>query len=338
MVCRDQLRCPSICLGMSNREVPKFSDEPETREQGLQVVLHLRPTNARAPVVRFADWDISAISDPASPDRTNILAVGIGEPQVVPFDDSLLETALRWLAADENAWLDVLPRAMVAGSIVYPELLPDDDDTVEGLRKLLIDVGDFALSHPETLDGEQLPAVDALWLARQLSSLRKSLLFTLAMRNYEKPTEFYARLEKQIDAIDPEAGDALRQTFGSADDSHSALARMFLLADRTVIDVSPLISADSPGGPLRTNVEPYTPQQVIWFTIALSAGAIVPPSPMSGVFRCGYQLCQKLFVSKRLGVGGTHRFCSVAHGKRFHAARRMKAKAKRKRPQEKSED
>jgi hypothetical protein len=313
---------------MGKRKLPKWDETSLSLEQRLQFLLDLSLSSPGTTVTRFETWDIDSL--PVG-DSNGIYALGVGERQMVPFDDQLLASALQWLASDAAAWLEELPYLLARKRALaqQPERVLAWPVTGSSLVELLTVAGDFGLSR--TVAG--VPAVALSTLVAQLSALRISLMLALAFQKQEKPAEFFAQIERGMEALSPGITAELYEHFGSPASGHFPLARMFFLAgsELELLGVGHLFAGDTlGGGPLRVDPGPRTPQQAIWFTIALSAGAIVSPYPVPGVFRCSYHLCQKVFVSRKLGVGGQLRFCSVAHGKRYHAARRMKEKTRAK--------
>ncbi len=75
-------------------------------------------------------------------------------------------------------------------------------------------------------------------------------------------------------------------------------------------------------GALSAYLDPLTPAQSMWLTLAITAGVL--PSAFSrrgaGIAQCDYAPCGKLYYRKPSTVKGTFRFCSTECGKRFHAA------------------
>ncbi len=298
-------------------------------EERLQKLLGLRPADSRITVTQFDDWQIDAFPDPDHSDQLNVLAVGVGEPRIVEFDDGMLQAALQWLASDRNGWLAEMRRAMGGpnGELTRPELLADEQVILDAVYDLLYAVGDLGLSGPATVNGQAISAVDTVAIPFRLAPLRSVLLLALSLQNVDQPAKLWRSVERELEKLDPAVASQLHQRFGEPGEPHFALARLLIVAGMSEFHVGGILDVGSPGGPVRAESGPRTPEQLIWFTIALSAGAIIPPKPMPGVFQCAYHLCRKVFVSRRLGVVGKRRFCSVAHGNRFYAARRMKEKS-----------
>ncbi len=309
----------------------KTSGEDALHQQ-IQKLLGLRPAGPRISVTRFESWEIVPVPHAGGgDDQVNVLAIGLGEPRVVEFDDDMLQATLQWLASDENAWLEQMRRAMGGlrgGEMARPDLLPDDQIIVDGLYELLQVAGDLGMSDPVTVNGEAALRVDTLFMASQLATLRTALVLALALQRVDEPSKFWRSIESEMENQEPGVTTQLHQHFGDPQDARSALARLWLVAGMNELQLGTMLEVGNPADPFRIDSGPRSPEQLIWFVVALSAGAIVPPYPMPGVFQCAYHLCRKVFVSRKLGVGGTRRFCSVAHGKRFHAARRMKEKSK----------
>mgnify|MGYP001161968613 CR=1 FL=1 len=311
-------------------EVPKFSDEAALAER-LVRLLQFQPREPDILVTRFPSWKFGFFKDPVAPGEYNLLAVGLGVPERVPFRDSMLEAALHWLASDDAAWVDALQAAMPhpLRGVEHPELAPDEEVVAQSLQQLFTVVGDLGMSHQADLAEGTVTAVDLLALSHRLGQLRPTLLLAVALHSIEQPASFYAAIERQIEATDPGLVAQMQSYFGEPERASSALVRVFMLAGMQWFYEGALQAPASPGGPAHADARPRNPLQLMWLVAASSVGAIVPPYPLPGVYQCAYHRCQRVFLSKKTKVSGKLRFCCPEHGKRFYAARRMKEKSAR---------
>lgn len=313
-------------------EVPKsLPGISPALQQRLRTLLRIESQDDAAFVTRFPSWKIGFLPDPVQPASVRLRAVGEGEPERVRFDERMLEAALAWLAADENAWLAAARRNIQARSstrLVSDPSGPDPEEIASALRKLFASAGDLGLLPAA---GEHGPSayIELDTLILHLEGFRRGLLFALALHSVAAPDEFWEWLEREIGVLDHRAFAALSAHFGNPADARAVLARVWFVMMVNSLGLGKVVGMDGPGEPVRIDPGPRTPEQEIWFTIALSIGAIVPPYPLPGVYQCAYHRCRRIFTSNKTGVSGKLRFCCPEHGKRFYAARRMKEKAAR---------
>lgn len=296
----------------------------------LGQLVRFRPPDQRAQTLRFPEWSffVRETDEPAAP---RYLVVGRGDPELIQFDAAAREAAIRWLASDGAAWLDVMAQHRLAarGLVPEPASLPDDAYVESSFLELLSAAGDLGLATETLLDNRRVHAIAFLDAAWRLSSVRSIVLLALAFRSVEKPTALFSAVESEMAAGDPSVLSQLREFLGPGHATGVAFPRLFMLAGMDWLLADRLFEPESIFDPLRVVPGPLSPLLDIWLVAAVSVGAIVPPYPLPGVFRCEYHLCGKVFVSNRRGVVGHRRFCCPEHGKRFYAARRMKEKAAR---------
>ena len=240
----------------------------------------------------------------------------------------MLEETLAWLVDDAQEWLSGFSRAVGPAYELDVSLLPPEEEFFASFERLFSAAGDLGLGRRATgLPGDPL-AVDIMGLAYRLSRVQGAVKLALALQRLDTPAKYWADIERQMDDDEPGIVAQLYEFFGDPIAGRSALARLLFISDMRALEFGPALDVSAPGEPVSV-ASPHTPIQLIWSAAALAAGAITTPVPLPGVFQCSYHLCQRLFVSPKLGVGGNRRFCSVEHGKRFYAARRMKEKSKR---------
>lgn len=299
-------------------------------QQRLRTLLRIESQDDAAFVTCFPSWKIAFLPDPVQPDFVGLRAIGQGNPVRLRFDAQMLEAALIWLAADDNAWLAEAGRSIYAPSL--PGTFEVSGQFIESmaaaLRKLFDVAGDLDLLPPP---GEPGPAgyIDLPSLVARLAALRRALLFAFRLRDVDSPERFWELLEHEIAVLDESLLAAMTAHFGDSDAARSVLARVWFLTLLNSMGLGKVVGMGGPGEPVRVDPGPRTPEQEVWFTIALSIGALIPPYPLPGVYRCAYHRCRRVFTSAKTGVSGHRRFCCPEHGKRFYAARRMKEKAAR---------
>ncbi len=81
-------------------------------------------------------------------------------------------------------------------------------------------------------------------------------------------------------------------------------------------------------GPGRIVLTGATALQQVWLGIAVTVGAIDPPVPIDGIYRCAYQACRRTFTGRRRPAG-TLPFCSKRHGKSYWAAKATRERRQR---------
>ena len=206
-------------------------------------------------------------------------------------------------------------------------MAPDADVAFPALEDLLLEVGDLGLSYPESVATGTVSAVDILEFVLKFAPLRRALFLVLELHDADPGAlrdDQAARLERQI----PGVMTLVDRLFDDARIKREGLARASFANQLRLQHLGRTRFGPRMGGP--NIVEPSTrsPLQFLWFSVAVSADAIIPPYPVPGVYRCAYHLCGDVFLSRKRGVVGRLRFCSIEHGKRFHAAKRMKQKTK----------
>ena len=82
----------------------------------------------------------------------------------------------------------------------------------------------------------------------------------------------------------------------------------------------------NPFAPARITVRATTPAQFLWVSLGATCGAIEPPFPVEGFYRCSYDVCGRLFFSEQARTKGENVFCSPRCGKSFWATKRMREK------------
>lgn len=294
-------------------------------------MLKLGPAVPGTLVTRFEDWRVESSPVADGADEVHLYAVGVGDPEVVPFTDAMIQIVLFVLASDGAAFFNDLETSLDDYEWADQSPLP------RLLCALLRVAGDFALSFPADVSGATLPAVDALHLASELAALRSALLVVLDLQRRET-SAFWSALSAEVEEQEPGLSSELASLFSEPGSNRIALARLWLVARLSAHGLCRLRGAIAPGGPFEIDPGLRTPFQELWFTLAFSADAIVPPYPLPRVFRCSYHLCRKVFISRKLGVVGELRFCTDRHGKSYHAAKRMKAKSKKNAPKPQTED
>ncbi len=297
----------------------------------LARLLGVEAKDAPGLVTRFPEWNVEFFDDPANPGDVQLLAVGVGEPDVAPFGAAMLEASLRWIASDDAAWVDSMRAAMpdrLAG-VQHPDLAPDVDVLAESIRRLFTCAGDLGMAQRIDVHGETRVCVDLFGLSLLLGRLRPAIRLALALRRVDQPASFFRAIEREVEAIDPGLVAEMRAYFGEPGRADVTLARVFMFAGMQWFHGGISRAPSVPGEPLHLSPGTRNPLQLMWLVGAVSVGAVVCPFPVPGVYQCAYHRCQKVFLSNKLEVSGKLRFCCPEHGKRFYAARRMKEKAAR---------
>jgi hypothetical protein len=159
-------------------------------------------------------------------------------------------------------------------------------------------------------------------LILDLSLLRRGLLLSFAAtRSDSAAVHQQLAIDRMSKKIAPEF---LESAASGADGARSAARTWLALAisiqlGRHALEVT-LRPAPDPG-PARFELRPRTALDALWLAASVSVGAIEPPFPISGVFKCDYPVCGRVFFGDRAHSRGQNRFCSNSCGKRFHAAR-----------------
>ncbi|MBA4178993.1 MAG: hypothetical protein C0506_00225 [Anaerolinea sp.] len=315
-------------------EVPKEdSDDFAGFKDGVERILNLPTAPTTAMTRKFPAWELSIVEhrEPAKrqPSNTAWIAWAIGKGTGVVFDHQLLETTILWLAADRRAWLGDAITTPDGRSdwLPLPADLDEKSPLPADLLGLLRSIGDLGLAANHVLGDRTGPGVDAHVLLRRLRKLRAVLFMGLALRAAE-PSPFWDALAQNLEK-DPALLVAMSASAPPGIDLRFVMARIWTAAQ--LAEFGNLTIGTSPAGPFEIVPGPPAPFQTLWFTVAANLGAIVPPFPVPIILRCTYHRCRKVFVSDRWEVSGTFRFCCVAHGKSYHAAKRMKQKSKKNR-------
>lgn len=244
----------------------------------------------------------------------------------------MAETTVRWLTSDESRWLEDNLRASPAlpVSIREPERAPSEATIAESMHRLLHAAGDLGISVPVQFPGGDVArAISVMQFARDMISLRNAVGVSLAFQSLESPAAFFQHIESGLERSLPGAMAQLDELLGQGTVPGYAFVRLAMVQNMGWLLDGRLLPPSEPGGPMSVAQGEVTPLFQIWLMAAVSVGAIVPPYPIPGLFRCSYHRCGRVFLSRKLGVGGTLRFCSKQHGQRYHAARHMKTKSKK---------
>jgi len=311
-------------------EVPKFSaEEQQAFEARLRRMLGYDVQAPSPRTTRFDAWEARETTvDGDSISRLWVL--GRGTPRLVEFDAEAREAAINWLGSDDSAWLDGLRLTFPPGEDVdYPEHMPDMQQATATLVRLFNLAGDLGMGVPVRLAGQNRHAVDVYGWAYRLWSLRAALMMALARLGFEISGIVPPSLGFALEARDPGPVSEAEDLYDRARDMHAVLGRFFILSGMEWLISGRLVAPHQLGEPFGVAPGSVSPLHEVFFVIALSVGALDPPYPLPGVYRCAYHRCQRVFLSKKIRVSGKLRFCCPEHGKRFYAARRMKEKAAR---------
>lgn len=272
---------------------------------------------AQTPVIRAHSWTVDFYPDPDNDGHVNLFATPSSPIESGPFTEDDALAVFSWLTDPRRDWFEDLERAIDEYDwMPAPEEPAQRSPVANDLAALLTAVGDFALTH----DGR----VDALFLVHCLEQLRRVLLPILDLSGGD-PTAAWQMLLTALQQADPQALSVATEQFKSRD-QQVGLVRLAMGVQLRNLGLARIQGVDSGTNRLIVEPGPRTPIQLLWFMLATSIGSIVPPFPLSGVYRCSYHRCQQLFLTRKIGVTGTRRFCSIEHGKRFYAARRMREK------------
>jgi len=207
--------------------------------------------------------------------------------------------------------------------------MPDMQQATATLVRLFNLAGDLGMGVPVRLAGQNRHAVDVYGWAYRLWSLRAALMMALARLGFEISGIVPPSLGFALEARDPGPVSEAEDLYDRARDMHAVLGRFFILSGMEWLISGRLVAPHQLGEPFGVAPGSVSPLHEVFFVIALSVGALDPPYPLPGVYRCAYHRCQRVFLSKKIRVSGKLRFCCPEHGKRFYAARRMKEKAAR---------
>ena len=172
-------------------------------------------------------------------------------------------------------------------------------------------------SSPEDVPGATVQLVDLL---ADLCYLRVGLLLTFAARSADA-----TEIQRAVD---------LTRSLGmgeTSDDAESeperdldVLARVWMVHKASELRAEARFDVLRPFAPATIGVRPTTPLQLLWLSLAVAGGAVEPPIPIDGFYRCSYPPCQRLFHSPRRRTKGENVFCSKRCGQSFWATKRVK--------------
>lgn len=263
----------------------------------------------------FPEWD----GEPNA--AGTFLLGGRGEPDLRPFGQAEMAALSRWLG--EASWLD----RYMSGPADTHTLMASWKTLVEFLRSF----GDVFHAPGEN------PVVGVVEGIRELAELRFG--FGLAIGFSSKPGFWLKQIRRE-----PGFGGQLwaehAMNEGMSEQSPEfavTVVRLWVQERAAWRTAEPLVipSIDRLGGPVRWQVWPRTPIQFIWWSVAVTLGAIETPIPISGAYECAG--CGIWFVGDRSRArkDTERRFHDERCGRRFHAresAKRVRAGEPRRHP------
>lgn len=274
--------------------------------------------------------------------------VGSGEPVEHEFGASELMRLYDWLRQAD--WLQAFQYSTA------PETDPEFDAAARAfprhLLRLLaefgaidvaVDVEDLPVSEMREAvfpDGEEAPTlppagpgirIDSDHLLGQLFLLRRAATLGEWLRSGD-----HERILTDLEPWFEELGDAERWNDAQRDliaiEAARYLASCWFIVNFIIADIR-AITLPEYARPARLAYHPATALQSMWVAIAMAADAVAPDMEIPGVFTCDYPPCGITFMRTRTRVRGKYRFCTEAHGRRFHAA----ASTKKRRAADKTE-
>jgi hypothetical protein len=162
-----------------------------------------------------------------------------------------------------------------------------------------------------------------------LAELRWALLLAQAIRleEHQSLAQFTAQLNpghwERLAPYDPRFIRAPRRDIGAT--------RLWFSARMLSEGLTPY-KEDRFSGPFRLEGAPATPLQFLWVTLAVAAGAILPPVGATNLRTCAYEPCQLTLVVSPQRVRGEARFCGDRCRLAFNAARATRESRRRSKP------
>jgi hypothetical protein len=159
-----------------------------------------------------------------------------------------------------------------------------------------------------------------------LAELRWALLLAQAIRleEHQSLAQFTAQLNpghwERLAPYDPRFIRAPRRDIGAA--------RLWFSARMLSEGLTPY-KVDRFSGPFRMQASPATPLQFLWVTLAVAAGAILPPGGATNLRTCAYKPCQLTLVVSPQRVRGEARFCGDRCRLAFNAVRATRERRRR---------